>query len=306
MPSLRRWRKRLQHRAEYALFRGAVFLCGRVSLKAARRFADGLGRFAFSVLRIRRSVTLSNLAMAFPERPERELRRIALQTYRNFSRTFIEFIRFPAMSGADFLSLCEVRGEEHLDWVKRNGKGALLVSGHFGSWEVVGPYLAQRGYPVSGIVGRQKNRRIDEAAKKIREDKGLRVIRVGASLRSVIHALRANEWVEILADQDAHEDGIFVDFMGRKASNHPGPAVFAIRTGAPILFGYGLRLPDGRFRVDTELLRFDEFKETTPENIRIITQTYTSLLEKAVREYPEQYFWMHKRWKTRPPQERSS
>lgn len=305
MPSFRRSRKRLKHRAEYALYRGVVFLCGRLSLKAARRFADGLGWTAFSVIRIRRSVTLSNLAAAFPEKPERELRRVGLRTYRNFARTFIELLRFPAMRGEEFLSLCDLPREDLIEWVRANGKGCLLISGHFGSWEVVGPYLAQRGWPVSGIVGRQKNRLIDEDAKRIREEKGLSVIRVGASLRNVIRALRANEFVEILSDQDAHADGVFVDFMGRKASTPQGPAVFAIRTGAPILFGYGLRLPDGRFRVEAELLRFDHLKETTPENILLVTQAYTALLEKAVREHPDQYFWMHKRWKTRPAEEKS-
>lgn len=306
MPPFRRWRKRQQHRAEYALYVGIVRLCGWLPLGAVRRFADGLGRFAFSVIRIRRSVTLANLAAAFPERTERELRGIGLRTYRNFARTFIEFLRFPAMTGDEIASLCDFPCQDLLEWAKANGKGALIVSGHFGNWEIVGPALAHRGYAVSGIVGRQKNRLVDEAAKKIREDKGLRVIRVGASLRNVIHALRANEWVEILADQDAHADGVFVDFMGRKASNHPGPAVFAIRTGAPILFGYGLRLPDGRYRVEAERLAFEDTREATAENIVRITQAYTSLLEKAVREHPDQYFWMHKRWKTKPPEEKSS
>jgi KDO2-lipid IV(A) lauroyltransferase len=90
--------------------------------------------------------------------------------------------------------------------------------------------------------------------------------------------------------------------MGRKASNHQGPAVFALRTGAPIIFGSAIRQPDGRHRMVAQLLRFDELTEVTPENIRIVTQGYTNLLEKMVRQYPDHWFWMHKRWKTPPPQ----
>jgi KDO2-lipid IV(A) lauroyltransferase len=104
----------------------------------------------------------------------------------------------------------------------------------------------------------------------------------------------------MLADQDAGTDGVFVDFLGRKASNHQGPAVFALRTGAPIIFGSAIRQPDGRHRVVAELLRFDELTEVTPENIRIVTQAYANLLEKMVRQYPDHWFWMHRRWKTRP------
>jgi KDO2-lipid IV(A) lauroyltransferase len=297
---IRKARKRVQHRIEYALFRGLVFLCGRASMKTVRRTADVMGRLAFSVLRLRRSVTLDNLAWAFPEKPAAELRRIGLRTYRNFARTFIEFLRFPVMDGGALASLCDFPGQAVIEEARRNGKGALLISGHFGNWEIVGPTLAARGYAVSGIIGRQKNRAVDDATRRFRENMGMRVIRPGFAIRDVFRALRSNECVAILADQDAHAGGIFVDFMGRKASNHQGPAVFSIRTGAPIIFGYGLRLPDGRYRIEAQPLRLDGIREETPENVHRITQAYTALLEKTVREHPEQYFWMHKRWKTRP------
>jgi KDO2-lipid IV(A) lauroyltransferase len=104
----------------------------------------------------------------------------------------------------------------------------------------------------------------------------------------------------MLADQDAHREGVFVDFMGRKASNHQGPAVFALRTGAPILFGSAIRRPDGKHLMVAELLRFEGLTEVTAENILTVTQAYTALLEKKVREYPDQWFWMHRRWKTAP------
>jgi len=90
----------------------------------------------------------------------------------------------------------------------------------------------------------------------------------------------------MLADQDAHAEGVFVDFMGRKASNHPGPAVFALRTGAPILFGSAIRQPDGRHLFDLQLLRVDDLKEVTPENILKVTQAYTSLLERRCGSIP--------------------
>jgi Kdo2-lipid IVA lauroyltransferase/acyltransferase len=296
------FKRRLRHRTEYVFLRALMWIVQRVSLKTAHRIAGGLGRGAFSIIRIRRSVTLDNLRMAFPEKDGKELKGIALRTYRNFAKMMLEYIRFPVMDRETVLSLCTIEGQENIDWVTQNGKGAVMVAGHFGNWELMGAFLAQKGYPMSFLVGRQKNRLVDDLMNQYREGMGVKLIHMGVAVRGVIKALRSNEWVAMLSDQDAHEEGVFVDFMGRKASTHQGPAVFALRTGAPIIFGSAIRLPDGTHRMVAELLRFDELTEVTPENIRIVTQAYTNLLEKMVRQYPDHWFWMHRRWKTPPPQ----
>jgi len=292
--------RKLRHRTEYVCLLALMWIVRRVSLRSAHRLADGLGRIFFSVIRIRRRVTLDNLRMAFPEKSGKELKGIAVRAYRNFARMMMEYIRFPVMDRETVLSLCEMQGGENLDWVLRNGKGAVLVAGHFGNWELMGAFLAQKGYPVSFLVGRQKNRLVDDLMNRYRECMGIKLIHMGVAVRGVIKALRSNEWVAMLADQDAHREGVFVDFMGRKASNHQGPAVFALRTGSPILFGSAIRRPDGKHLMVAELLRFEGLTEVTPENIRTVTQAYTALLEKKVREYPDHWFWMHRRWKTAP------
>jgi len=152
----RKWNKRLQHRAEYTLLKGLLFILRRVSLDTTHRIANVLGRLVFSVLRIRRSVTLDNLRSAFPEKSDSELRRIALGAYRNFGKMALEYMRFPVLDKATVLSLCDVRGEEHMQWAIQNGKGAVMVGGHFGNWELMGAYVAQRVIPSRFLSGSRK------------------------------------------------------------------------------------------------------------------------------------------------------
>jgi KDO2-lipid IV(A) lauroyltransferase len=299
-----KFRRKLKHRTEYIFLLGMMWVVQHVSLKTAHRIANGLGRFAYSALRIRREVTLDNLRRAFPEKSEKEVKTIALRTYQNFTKMVLEFIRFPMMDKETVFSLCTIQDRENLDRLLKNNKGAVLVGGHFGNWELMGAYLALAGYPVSFLVGQQKNKLVDDLMNKYRECMGIKIIHMGVAVRGVIRALWNNGWVGMLADQDAGSDGVFVDFLGRKASNHQGPAVFALRTGAPILFANAVRQPDGKHLILIEILRFDDLKKVTPENIRFVTQAYTNLLEEKIRRYPDHWFWMHRRWKTRPPEEK--
>jgi Kdo2-lipid IVA lauroyltransferase/acyltransferase len=290
-----------RYRVEYASLWVIMRLLWILPLRAGLAVASGLGRFIFSVLRIRRRVTLENLASAFPGTPERELESIALHAYQNFTKMAVEYARFPVLSKEKVLSSCDLEGKENLDRALALGKGAVLVAGHFGNWELMGAYLAHAGYKVSFLVGQQKNGLVDDVMNRHREAMGIEIIHMGVAVRGVIRALHANGWVAMLADQDAGRDGVFVDFLGRKASNHQGPAVFALRTGAPIIFGTAIRLPGGRHRIVVELLTFEGLSGVTPENIAVVTQAYTSVLEKWVRLHPDHWFWMHRRWKTRPP-----
>jgi len=277
-----------------------------VSLKTVLMMGDFLGWFVFSVLRVRRRVVLDNLARAFPEKSKRELLEIARRTYQNFSKMVFEYIRFPLLDEETVSSLCTVEGIEHLDWAFERGRGAVLVSGHFGNWELMAAAVAKMGYPIYSVVGYQHNRLVDEMMNRYRRMVGNRVIHTGVAVRGVMKALKNKGFVALLSDQDAGREGVFVDFFGRKSSTHQGPAVFVLKTGAPILFGSAIRLPRGRHRFVCERLCFDHLKGVTPENIWEVTQAYTTLLELAIRDHPDHWFWMHRRWKTHPPEEKGS
>jgi KDO2-lipid IV(A) lauroyltransferase len=293
--------KRIRHRIEYGILVSAVFLLNRLPLKAVLAFADALGWTAFRILRIRRKVTLDNLRIAFPEKTEAERIAIGGRSYRNFAKMIFEYSRFPVLKKEDVLSLCTVEDREKIDRVLAGGKGAVLVAGHFGNWELMGAALAMMGYPVSFLVGEQHNKLVDDMMNRNRERMGISVIHMGVAVRGVIKALRGNGFVALLSDQDAGREGVFVDFFGKPSSTHQGPAVFALKMGSPVLFGSAVRLSGGRMHMESEVLRFDDLKEVTPENIRTVTQAYTRLLEQAIRRHPDHWFWMHRRWKTKPP-----
>ena len=187
-----------------------------------------------------------------------------------------------------------------MDWILKRGRGAILVGGHFGNWELMGAALAQMGYPIVFLVGEQHNILVDRMMNRHREFMGIQIIHMGAAVRGVIKSLRANCIVALLSDQDAGRDGVFVDFFGKKSSTHQGPAVFALKTGVPIVFASAIRRPCGRHHIVLEKLCFDHLKNITDENIKEVTQAYTSLLERKIREYPDHWFWMHRRWKSSP------
>ena len=298
-------KKEIRHRIEYVCVLVIVQLVRLMSLKTMLRFAQGFGSLAFSLVKVRRKTVLKNLQAAFPEKNEAELTSIAKRTYQNFAKMAFEYISFPKLSREDVLARCEIQNREHLDWLLENGKGGVLVAGHFGNWELMGAALAQLGYPIYFLVGKQHNRYVDNMMNKHREMMGIKIIHMGVAVRGVIKALRNNGFVALLSDQNAKTDGVFVDFFGRPASTPQGPAVFALRTGAPIILGSAIRLPGGKHRLNMELITHEHLTGgVTEENIKTLTQIYTSKLEEKIREYPDHWFWMHKRWKTRPPGER--
>jgi len=293
--------KWIQHRIEYLFLRGVIPFIWKVSLKNALNMGDFLGWFIFSVLRIRRHVTITNLTMAFPEKSLRELKTIALSTYQNFAKLIFEFIRFPKLDRETLLSYCIMDHPEYLDQALKKGKGVILAAGHFGNWEIMAPLIVQMGYPINSVIAEQHNSLTDKIINEYRTMMGNRLISMGIAVRGVIRALRNNECVGLLVDQDAGADGIFIDFFNRKASTYPGPASLALKMGSPIIFGTPIRMPRGKHRIESRILCFDHLKETTPENIKKITQIIAQLLENAIRAHPDHWFWMHKRWKTRPP-----
>lgn len=292
--------KKIRHRIEYFLLLAVMLLTWMASLKMVILMADLLGWFTFSVLRVRRKVVLDNLSWAFPEKSKKERLAIAARTYKNFAKMVLEYTRFPLLDRKTIFSLCKIEGLENLDWALEKGKGAVLVAGHYGNWELMGAAFAQMGYPISFLVGEQHNKLVDDMMNYYRELMGIRIIHMGIAVRGVIKTLRNNEFVAMLSDQDAGQEGVFVDFFGRKSSVHQGPAVFALKTGASVVFGSAIRLPRGRHRIVCERLSFDHLDGLTPENILEVTQTYTNLLERMIRSHPDHWFWMHRRWKTSP------
>jgi len=296
----------LSHRLEYAGVRLFHWIVNALPAAAARELGALLGRAAFG-LGVRRAVTLEHLQRVFGgEKTEEELVRIARASYENFGRTTFEFARFPRLSGELIDRTISVTGGEHLDRALEEGRGAILVAGHFGNWELAAT-LATRGYPLTFLVGEQHNILVDRLMNSLRARFGVEIVPLTGSLLGVLRALRRNRIVAMLSDQDAGRDGVFVDFLGKAASTPYGPGRLAVRTGAPILPGNAIRRGRGLHEI-VILPPVARPLENMPveEQVRFTTQAYTTAFESFIREHPDQYFWMHRRWKTRPPHERDS
>jgi KDO2-lipid IV(A) lauroyltransferase len=266
-----------------------------------------LGKLTFSILRIRRRVALENLAQAFPEKPAAELKTIARRSYEKFGMMMLEYLRLPKLSENELrerISFAMPKEQNPYEQALALGKGAICMTGHFGNWEYMGALVALLQYPMVYLYQEQNNPYVDALIRGTRTKMNMPSIPRGAALRGILKALREKKFVAILADQDAGSNGIFVDFLGRPASTGRGPAAFVLKTQAPIVFCVAIREPNGCHRVEAELLSFDLSQNgpalSEEEKLKFVTQAWTRVLEKYIRQYPDHWFWMHRRWKTRP------
>lgn len=291
------------HRLEYAAVRAVQATICSMPAGAARELGAALGRAAFA-LGVRRDVVLGHLTRVFGgERSDEELALIARRSYENFGRMVFEYARFPRLDERAVASLVAVTGREHLDEALRAGRGGLLIAGHFGNWEMAAT-LAGMGYPLTFLVGEQHNRLVDGLMNRLREALGVEVVPLTGSLLGVFRALRENRIVAMLSDQDAGRSGVFVDFLGLPASTPYGPGRLAAKTSAPLMPGMAVRRGKGRHElVICPPVQSPPVGVGDDEAVRHYTRGYTAAFEEFIRRHPEQYFWMHRRWKTRPPED---
>jgi KDO2-lipid IV(A) lauroyltransferase len=253
-------------------------------------------------LGIRRDIVDSNLALAFPDRDEKWRADLALKAYEHLGREVAAMLRLSKLDSAAVVERTIPRGWEQLQEARSLGRGVLLVTGHYGNWEIAAAAVAARGVPIAAIVRRQGNRMVDERLQQLRRNLGVETIYQGQAPARVPRILRANGVVGIVGDQDARRSGVFVPYFGQPASTHRGPALFALRLGAPVFSCIARRLPGNevRYEIAGERVPFTP-SGVLDADIQALTAELALRLEKQVRIAPEQYFWFHKRWKTKAP-----
>ncbi|MFH1845738.1 MAG: lysophospholipid acyltransferase family protein [bacterium] len=294
--------RRIRFWLEYAAL-GSLFWISRLFPRSVLlAWGRWLGSVTYGVLRTRRRVVLTNLRAAFGhEKNEQELQQLAFDFYRQLGMTLMEFFTLHSLSREDIRELVTLEGTEHLESCRELGRGAMLTSGHFGNWELLGAVIAAHGYPVHYLIKSQSNPYVDRMHNDIRARAGIGVIRQGASVRHLVYALRRNELVGILGDQDAGNQGLFMDFLGQEASVARGPAYMAFRTGCPVIPTAIIRQPDGRHRVIIKPPIQPDPTWNEERAVYELTRAHTAQLEQFIRQFPEQYFWVHRRWKTKSP-----
>jgi Kdo2-lipid IVA lauroyltransferase/acyltransferase len=284
------------HAATTLLARGALDALRGMSWERARAVGESLGDVA-RALGIRRAVAEANLALAFPEWSAAERARVLREHYRELGRVVAEYAHLDRLARAPLGEvLVELRGRERLE--SRIGRGAILLSGHYSSFELMGATLAHLN-PVDFLVRPLSNPGVEELIARRRTAAGIGTISTRAGARGVYEALARGHWVAFLADQDARRHGVFVPFLGVPASTAVGPARIAIHARVPLLTGFSVRRADGRLDVQMGDV-LEPPADDSPEAVLRLTAAHVAILEAQVRARPELWFWLHRRWKTRP------
>jgi KDO2-lipid IV(A) lauroyltransferase len=293
----------LRYRVEYALLRAALGLLNLFSDRFAEGAGAALGRLGYWPLRIRRRQAEENVRRAFPQQDEAWVQRVVRTSYAHIGREMVVMLRLSRQTPASVRQRTELVDFDRWAAVVRAGRGAIVVAGHLGNWEIGAAMAAARGIPMSAIAAKQKNPLFNRYIQRTRRRLGVEIIYRGGAQNRAIKALGEGHAVAFAADQNAGRRGIFVPFFGRPASTFRGAATIAVRTGAPLLLAVPLRQPDGTYRMTLEEIAVSRAGELDDVVYRI-TAAFTARLEAAIRAAPEQYLWQHRRWRTRPPEER--
>ena len=297
-------RIRLAYRLQYLLFRGAVGLFAALPRRTALRLGAGLGELFYHLGRRLRRIGLFNLAIAFPERSIGERQRILRASCHNLGRLAAEFCHLPALTAeglSDIVSFAD-RAAWERTVAGAGHTGGIVVTGHFGNWELLAYVHGLLGHPVTLIHRPMRNELVDAAVNAVRWRAGTRTLAKKAAAREAIRTLRQRGILVIPCDQNqTRRFGVFVDVFGKPASTTPGAARLAMRTGAPACPVFLVREPDGehhRVEVGSPIAMVD----TGDREADIVTNTQrcSDAVEAMIRRYPEQWVWFHKRWRTRP------
>jgi KDO2-lipid IV(A) lauroyltransferase len=282
------------------LVRGLNIIFHFIPIEVNLWMGRSIGRMAFVFNRKRRLIAYANLKAAFArEKSPKELRAITKDVYVNLVQTFSEIASLTKINKDYVNRYVEVVNMERIENAARSGRGTMLLTAHFGDWELSSLVSALKGFPITVLAREQKMKRLNELLNALRESKGCKVVRKGMSTKNILRELYRKNMVGILSDQDAGKNGTFVNFFGRPTSAHIGPFEIAKHTNSIILPNFIVRVkgPFNKLYLEEYI---DVGRSEGEGGLVEGLQRYMSLLEKYIRMYPAQWLWLHKRWKSTP------
>jgi KDO2-lipid IV(A) lauroyltransferase len=287
---------KLRYRLEWLVTRGVQTLVRALPMAGVRTLGHGLGYAAYALDRSRRRIALENLAFAFPGRPLAERKALTRAMFAHFGAVLFELLKFGTYSRQQMLAAADVEGEDRLRQARRQGRGVLFFTGHFGYWEMQAMSHALRAEPISVLARPLDNPHLHAMLEHTRTSTGNTVIYRQGAVRRMLRELTAGRDIAVLIDQHLHTDAIYVGFFRRPAATTSALAALALRTGAPVIPVFALPMPHGRYRFIYEH-PVDPPRADTPDAVREFTQRCTDVLEMYVRRHPELWMWMHRRWR---------
>jgi KDO2-lipid IV(A) lauroyltransferase len=291
-------RQRLKHRIEHAVVSRILRSVATRPLPEALARGARIGRLWHALDRGHRRLATRNIGLGLGLEPPAAAR-IARASFENIGRTIAEF----SLAGSridELLALVDLEGAAHLHAALAGGRGVFILSGHCGNWELLAARIS-REVPVTGLARPMANPLVDDAVESHRRAAGARTMNARDSARSVLRLLRRGEAVGMLLDQNAlRNERVFVPFLGRPAATNFGLAMLALKTGAPVLPAFSARGADGRHRAWIGPPIPLAATGDRAARIGVTTARYTAAIEDWVRQYPDQWFWVHNRWKRAP------
>ncbi len=292
---------RIRHFLEYFLLNVVGVLVRLMPLRFLPRIAGAAVAMASPLLLSRKRVALRNLRNAFPEKQENELERIARESFVSVATAFLELLWFPRLTREVLSEKVAISNPDLISEIASRGKGMICLTAHFGNWEMGAQALISRAnIPWHVIVKTQSNRMVDKKINDLRSQFGANMVPMGLSIREILRALEKGGAIVLAADQTAPKESIAIEFFGRDVPTFQGPAAFSLKSGAPIVLFMTVRQADGRYRVLVEKVPSGDLQAYSEENVRELTRRQVKMTEDIIRAYPEQWMWMHKRWKHVP------
>lgn len=273
------------------------------SIEANLRMARNLGNLVYHIDKKHRHRAMANLKRSFPDMPQQELEQTARTSLQELFLLIIEVLYTTRLIRLDTWSR---HIEMHnlgpvLELMVRRDKGLILLTGHYGNFEVLGYVMAILGFPTSSVARPLDNPYVSRWLFGVRQRHGQRIIEKNGATSEVTSVLENHGVVGFVADQNAGRKGLFVDFFGRKASTYKSIGLLAMEYEVPVAVGYARRISDRfHFRVGVQDIIYPADWKNEADPLRYITQRYTRAIESFIREEPAQYWWVHRRWKTRP------
>ncbi len=298
---MRTWKKRIEQRLVWSLFRLAMFFARNIPFRYLHSLGAKIGSLSFLLLRKRKGIALENLRIVFGQtRSEGELQEILRASFKNLGKGLVEVLRYYYLPPQFVDGQFDIEGEENLKEALKQGKGVIALSAHLGNFTIIGAKFSARNYRLHYVIRLPHERNIARFIESI-----LRRAQVGlipdrpriACVKKSIECLRKNQILFIQLDISAIDSNVSIDFFGQPVATYTGPVIFSMKTGSPIIPMFIVRNQDNRHKIMIEPpveLVVGEGKE---EDILVNTRRLSKIIESYVVKYPEQWFWLHRRWK---------
>jgi len=280
----------------YYIYRFGQFIALNLPLKLVYGIAVFLADLHYFLAFRDRRFVKANLKVIFPEKENKELRKISKMVFRNFAKYLADFFRFEKLNRSYIDKNIKLENLHHFDQALASGKGVVVLTAHLGNWELGGVVLAQLGYPFWAVALSHKNKKVNDFFVSQRAGKGVNVIAMGKAVRSCISEIRNNHMVALVGDRDFTEKGIVIDFFNKPMHFPEGPAALSLMTGASIIPGFMLRNPDDSFTLRIE--KPVEFKPCgdKKKDLAELIKVYKNIIEDYIRKYPDQWYVFRRFW----------